>query len=188
VRKKGEKPEERETLLLTYCRSVCWSWSSFQSDVVCYLRDEKSDAGHVKCSRGTKVLHSWPLFLILSNAFQFKHFGFFSTVSEKVIIQLFYSLQAAIINYYHVGSTLCPHTDHSERFLGAPLVSISFGLPAVFLMGGSNFCAETKLIFVQIFTPELWLKFVKMFRAYMQNFFATMETFVTCYFWSNQVD
>uniref|UniRef100_A0AC35UHK5 Fe2OG dioxygenase domain-containing protein n=1 Tax=Rhabditophanes sp. KR3021 TaxID=114890 RepID=A0AC35UHK5_9BILA len=42
----------------------------------------------------------------------------------------------AIINYYPEKSTLSPHTDHSERNLGKPLVSLSFGQSAVFLLGG----------------------------------------------------
>ncbi|XP_070494095.1 nucleic acid dioxygenase ALKBH1 [Chironomus tepperi] len=44
--------------------------------------------------------------------------------------------EAAIINFYHIGSTLSAHTDHSE-ICHAPLFSISFGQSAVFLMGGS---------------------------------------------------
>ncbi|XP_058818592.1 nucleic acid dioxygenase ALKBH1 [Topomyia yanbarensis] len=46
--------------------------------------------------------------------------------------------QAAIVNYYPVGSTLAGHTDHSERNLEAPLFSFSFGQPAVFLIGGPS--------------------------------------------------
>ena len=45
-------------------------------------------------------------------------------------------LQAAIVNYYHEGSTLCAHTDHSEHNLEPPVISLSFGMPAVFLIGG----------------------------------------------------
>ena len=33
---------------------------------------------------------------------------------------------------------LAGHTDHSEHNLSAPLLSISFGLPAIFLIGGSS--------------------------------------------------
>ncbi|XP_053684964.1 LOW QUALITY PROTEIN: nucleic acid dioxygenase ALKBH1 [Sabethes cyaneus] len=44
--------------------------------------------------------------------------------------------EAAIVNYYPVGSTLAGHTDHSEKNLDAPLFSFSFGQPAVFLIGG----------------------------------------------------
>ena len=47
-----------------------------------------------------------------------------------------YNAEAAIVNYYPTSSTLNPHTDHSERNLSAPLVSISLGLSAVFLIGG----------------------------------------------------
>ncbi|XP_055524742.1 nucleic acid dioxygenase ALKBH1 isoform X2 [Wyeomyia smithii] len=46
--------------------------------------------------------------------------------------------EAAIVNYYPVGSTLAGHTDHSEKNLDAPLFSFSFGQPAVFLIGGPS--------------------------------------------------
>lgn len=32
--------------------------------------------------------------------------------------------EAAIVNYYHMNSTLSGHTDHSEKNLDAPLISI----------------------------------------------------------------
>lgn len=47
-----------------------------------------------------------------------------------------YKSEAAIINFYPVGSTLSAHTDHSEFFLDSPLFSISFGQSAIFLIGG----------------------------------------------------
>ncbi|XP_077286549.1 alpha-ketoglutarate-dependent dioxygenase AlkB [Arctopsyche grandis] len=46
-----------------------------------------------------------------------------------------YMPQASIVNYYHMDSTLAPHTDHSEKNLDAPLISISFGQSAIFLIG-----------------------------------------------------
>jgi alkylated DNA repair protein alkB homolog 1 len=47
--------------------------------------------------------------------------------------------EAAIVNYYHMNSTLCAHTDHSEcDALSKPLLSVSFGNAAVFLIGGST--------------------------------------------------
>uniref|UniRef100_A0A8D8FVB2 DNA oxidative demethylase ALKBH1 n=1 Tax=Culex pipiens TaxID=7175 RepID=A0A8D8FVB2_CULPI len=46
--------------------------------------------------------------------------------------------EAAIVNYYPVGSTLAGHTDHSEKNLEAPLFSFSFGQPAIFLIGGHS--------------------------------------------------
>lgn len=45
--------------------------------------------------------------------------------------------EAAIINFYHIGTTLSAHTDHSE-ICDAPLFSISFGQSAVFLIGGTS--------------------------------------------------
>eukprot|EP00128_Syssomonas_multiformis_P016081 Colp12_sorted_trinity150504_noHs@13399 len=44
--------------------------------------------------------------------------------------------EAAIVNYYHLDSTLSAHTDHSEENKTAPLVSISFGHSALFMLGG----------------------------------------------------
>ncbi len=46
--------------------------------------------------------------------------------------------EAGIINYYHLNSTLSGHQDHSEENLDAPLISISFGNPGVFLIGGKT--------------------------------------------------
>lgn len=43
---------------------------------------------------------------------------------------------AALINYYHDGDTLCGHKDDAEKDLSKPLVSLSLGCPAIFLMGG----------------------------------------------------
>eukprot|EP00053_Salpingoeca_punica_P014401 m.130921 g.130921 ORF g.130921 m.130921 type:complete len:434 (+) comp16446_c1_seq4:1672-2973(+) len=47
-----------------------------------------------------------------------------------------FKAEAAIVNFYYVGSTLAGHTDHAEFDFGAPILSLSFGLPAVFLLGG----------------------------------------------------
>lgn len=44
--------------------------------------------------------------------------------------------EAGIVNYYHLDSTLGGHTDHSELDHDAPLISISFGQDAIFLLGG----------------------------------------------------
>jgi alkylated DNA repair protein (DNA oxidative demethylase) len=43
---------------------------------------------------------------------------------------------ACLINRYEPGSRLSLHQDKDERDLGAPVVSVSFGLQAVFLFGG----------------------------------------------------
>lgn len=42
------------------------------------------------------------------------------------------------MNYYHLDSTLSGHVDQSEFNLEAPLISISLGQNAVFLLGGKT--------------------------------------------------
>lgn len=58
-----------------------------------------------------------------------------STVAEVLGFKAFKS-EAAIVNFYPLGSTLSAHTDHSEFFLDSPLFSVSFGQSAIFLIGG----------------------------------------------------
>lgn len=43
---------------------------------------------------------------------------------------------ACLINRYEPGARLTMHQDKNERDLDAPIVSVSLGLPAVFLFGG----------------------------------------------------
>jgi len=43
---------------------------------------------------------------------------------------------ACLINHYEPGSRLSLHQDRNEKDFGAPIVSVSLGLPAVFLFGG----------------------------------------------------
>jgi alkylated DNA repair protein (DNA oxidative demethylase) len=43
---------------------------------------------------------------------------------------------ACLINLYEPGTRLSLHRDENERDLTAPIVSVSLGLPAVFLFGG----------------------------------------------------
>ena len=57
-------------------------------------------------------------------------------IAAVVNHSLDYQPEAAIINYYHLDSTLAGHTDHSEFDHNAPIISISFGQDAVFLLGG----------------------------------------------------
>lgn len=45
---------------------------------------------------------------------------------------------ACLINRYQPGARLSLHQDKDERDLSAPVVSVSLGLPAVFLFGGSS--------------------------------------------------
>src|SRR5262249_18479428 len=43
---------------------------------------------------------------------------------------------ACLINRYEPGARLSPHQDKDERDFSAPIVSVSLGLPVVFLLGG----------------------------------------------------
>ena len=45
---------------------------------------------------------------------------------------------ACLINRYEAGTRLSLHRDENERDLTAPIVSVSLGLPAVFLFGGQS--------------------------------------------------
>ncbi|KAJ8719603.1 hypothetical protein PYW08_011778 [Mythimna loreyi] len=56
--------------------------------------------------------------------------------------------EAAIVNYYHMNSTLSAHTDHSEINLEAPLFSFSFGQSAIFLLGGKDKSVEPSAILI----------------------------------------
>lgn len=43
---------------------------------------------------------------------------------------------ACLVNCYEPGARLSLHQDKNERDLGAPIVSVSLGIPAVFMFGG----------------------------------------------------
>ena len=45
---------------------------------------------------------------------------------------------ACLINRYEPGARLTLHQDRNERDFTAPIVSVSLGLPAVFLFGGTS--------------------------------------------------
>uniref|UniRef100_A0A0B6ZDN0 Fe2OG dioxygenase domain-containing protein n=2 Tax=Arion vulgaris TaxID=1028688 RepID=A0A0B6ZDN0_9EUPU len=60
-----------------------------------------------------------------------------------------YQAEAAIVNYYHLDSTLAGHTDHSEIDQSAPLFSISFGQTAIFQLGGKTKSVAPISIFLE---------------------------------------
>jgi alkylated DNA repair protein (DNA oxidative demethylase) len=45
---------------------------------------------------------------------------------------------ACLINRYQPGARMSLHQDRDERDFGSPIVSVSLGLPAIFLFGGSE--------------------------------------------------
>ncbi len=47
-----------------------------------------------------------------------------------------YSPDVCLINRYEPGSKMSLHIDHDEKDICAPIVSVSLGLPAIFLWGG----------------------------------------------------
>lgn len=49
---------------------------------------------------------------------------------------------ACLVNRYEPGARLTLHQDKNERDLDAPIVSVSLGLPAVFLFGGDTRAAR----------------------------------------------
>lgn len=65
-----------------------------------------------------------PVFLQLANAAA-AHAGFADFVPD-----------VCLVNRYEAGTRLSLHQDRDERELGQPIVSVSLGIPAVFLFGG----------------------------------------------------
>ena len=49
-----------------------------------------------------------------------------------------YKPEAAIINYYPQGANMGGHQDDAEPAMDRPIVSISIGCPAIFLIGGRD--------------------------------------------------
>jgi len=49
-----------------------------------------------------------------------------------------FDADACLINRYQPGARLTLHQDRNERDYSAPIVSVSLGLPAVFLFGGAS--------------------------------------------------
>ncbi len=53
---------------------------------------------------------------------------------------------ACLINRYEPGARLSLHQDKDERDYGAPIVSVSLGIPAVFLFGGPDRADKAKRV------------------------------------------
>ena len=49
-----------------------------------------------------------------------------------------YRPESGVVNYYPLGSSMGGHVDKYENDLSQPLVSISFGQSAVYLIGGKT--------------------------------------------------
>lgn len=58
--------------------------------------------------------------------------------SELSLDELHFVPEASIINYYNTKSQMGGHRDDLEMALDKPVVSLSMGLPAIFLLGGKT--------------------------------------------------
>ena len=63
---------------------------------------------------------------------------------------------ACLINRYQPGARLSLHQDKDERDFGEPIVSVSLGVPAVFLFGGIKRSDRTKRVAVRHGDVVVW--------------------------------
>ncbi len=63
---------------------------------------------------------------------------------------------ACLINRYEPGARLTLHQDKNERDFGQPIVSVSLGLPAVFLFGGAERSARPRRLAVESGDVTVW--------------------------------
>jgi DNA oxidative demethylase len=70
-----------------------------------------------------------------------------TTAGEEAGFRLF-EPDACLINHYETGARLFLHQDKDERDFYQPIVSVSLGIPAVFLFGGSARSDKTMRVHV----------------------------------------
>ncbi|NDJ57032.1 DNA oxidative demethylase AlkB [Enterobacteriaceae bacterium 4M9] len=63
---------------------------------------------------------------------------------------------ACLINRYVPGAKMSLHQDKDERNLGAPIVSVSLGLPALFLFGGPTRTSPTQRCLLEHGDVVVW--------------------------------
>lgn len=63
---------------------------------------------------------------------------------------------ACLINCYAPGARMTPHQDRNERDFNAPIVSVSLGLPAIFLWGGPARTDKTSRILLENGDVLVW--------------------------------
>lgn len=63
---------------------------------------------------------------------------------------------ACLMNMYEAGTRLSLHRDENERDLTAPIVSVSLGLPAIFLFGGNSRSDRPRRILLQSGDIVVW--------------------------------
>jgi alkylated DNA repair protein (DNA oxidative demethylase) len=80
-------------------------------------------------------------------------------LAERVAVQAgFMSFQpdSCLINRYEPGARLSLHQDRDERDFGQPIVSLSLGLPAIFLFGGQLRNERTQRIRLESGDVVVW--------------------------------
>ncbi|KAL7202673.1 hypothetical protein ACSBR1_034194 [Camellia fascicularis] len=77
--------------------------------------------------------------------------------------------EAAIVNYFELGDTLGGHLDDMEADWTKPIVSISLGCKAVFLLGGKS--RQDPLLLKQLVTMEViqWMTLWNTFKDEFEN-------------------
>lgn len=70
---------------------------------------------------------------------------------------------SCLINRYEPGARLTLHQDKDENDFGAPIVSVSLGLPAVFLFGGNSRNDKHRRIPLQHGDVVVWGGFARLF-------------------------
>ncbi|HUZ65786.1 MAG TPA: DNA oxidative demethylase AlkB [Acetobacteraceae bacterium] len=63
---------------------------------------------------------------------------------------------ACLINRYEPGARLSLHQDRNERDLAAPIVSVSLGLPATFLFGGTERSSRPRRVRLESGDVAVW--------------------------------
>ena len=63
---------------------------------------------------------------------------------------------ACLINRYDPGARMSLHQDRDERDLSAPVVSISLGLPAIFLFGGERRNVRPRRVLLESGDAVVW--------------------------------
>jgi alkylated DNA repair protein (DNA oxidative demethylase) len=63
---------------------------------------------------------------------------------------------ACLINRYEPGARMSLHQDRNEQDFGQPIVSVSLGLPAVFLFGGNERSDRPKKVYLESGDVVVW--------------------------------
>ncbi len=63
---------------------------------------------------------------------------------------------ACLINRYEIGAKMALHQDQDEQNFTQPIVSVSLGIPATFLLGGSNRADKTERVLLEHGDVLVW--------------------------------